>query len=159
MSAIIPEFSLSLWKHTEVLSAPSGNMLDVMPLTKSLSHRAYVAAVPPHVPERGSKTLGALESLQIINAVTKVNKQPATISLPLCSSPSPFLPHDTQQEGKASLRSTLRQVTDMSHHLKPCGTIIPLSLWRERRVGEGDAEVRTELEWVSESRSGGRAVG
>lgn len=51
------------------------------------------------------------------------------------------------------------QVTDMSHHLKPCGTIIPLSLWREkggegnRRCGArggGDvAVVGTEREWVS----------
>lgn len=33
------------------------------------------------------------------------------------------------------------QVTDMSHHLKPCGTIIPLSLWRERGgTGDGASE-------------------
>lgn len=45
------------------------------------------------------------------------------------------------------------QVTDMSHHLKPCGTIIPLSLWREKGGG-GEGETERTNERASE-RSGG----
>lgn len=39
------------------------------------------------------------------------------------------------------------QVTDMSHHLKPCGTIIPLSLWREKGGGGDGANERASEKW------------
>lgn len=47
--------------------------------------------------------------------------------------------HPTGRWGFSGEHDTARlQVTDMSHHLKPCGTIIPLSLWRQKgRRGRG----------------------
>lgn len=49
-----------------------------------------MAAAPPHVPERGNKTLGRWKVYKASNAVTKVNKQPqqASLSLSLHLSPS-----------------------------------------------------------------------
>lgn len=59
-----------------------------------------MAAAPPHVPERGNKTLGRWKVYKASNAVTKVNKQPQqaslsrslSISLPLSLSHSHSLP-------------------------------------------------------------------
>lgn len=88
-----------------------------------------------------------------------------TLTLSLSRSPR----HPTGRRGSSGEHDTARlQVTDMSHHLKPRGTIIPLSLWREmggwrggesggEREGGGEEMVGTEREWVSERRSGGCA--
>lgn len=81
-----------------------------------------------------------------------------TLTLSLSRSPR----HPTGRRGSSGEHDTARlQVTDMSHHLKPRGTIIPLSLWREMggwRGGESGGEresgggrrwlVQSESEWV-----------
>ena len=50
---------------------------------KERDRAVCVAAAPPHVPERGNKTLGRWKVYKASNAVTKVNKQPQQASLPL----------------------------------------------------------------------------
>lgn len=121
------------------------------------------------------QNFGVAESLRSINTVTKVNKQPqpASISLSRSLSLSLRLPprHPTGRWGFSGEHDTARlQVTDMSHHLKPCGTIIPLSLWRQKgRGGDGGSVVGnggsrggkemvgTEREWVRGEVEGVRA--
>lgn len=99
--------------------------------------------------EEGDKTFGATESLKSISTVTKVNKQTqpaAAVSLPIARLQTPARTHNphtharllslfpspshpTGRRGSSGEHDAARlQVTDMSHHLKPCGTIIPLSL-------------------------------
>lgn len=66
-----------------------------------------------------------------------------TLTLSLSRSPR----HPTGRRGSSGEHDTARlQVTDMSHHLKPRGTIIPLSLWREMGGWRG-GESGGEREW------------
>lgn len=127
---------------------------------------------PPRVPEHGNKTLGwrkVYEASIQWQKSTNNPSQPASLSLAPLSLRLPPR-HPTGRWGFSGEHDTARlQVTDMSHHLKPCGTIIPLSLWRQKGRGGGGSVVGnegsggrkemvgTEQEWVSERRSGGCA--
>lgn len=98
----------------------------------------------------------------------KSTKQPEPAPASRHPAPTP-----TQQEGEeASLRrerdreSAIRRISrwqDMSHHLKPCGTIIPPSLWREKEGGGkcvcGGGGVTVGTEWVRGKVEGCAGVG
>lgn len=99
---------------------------------------------PPRVPEHGNKTLGwrkVYEASIQWQKSTNNPSQPASLSLAPLSLRLPPR-HPTGRWGFSGEHDTARlQVTDMSHHLKPCGTIIPLSLWRQKGRGGGGSVV------------------
>lgn len=103
---------------------------------------------PPRVPEHGNKTLGwrkVYEASIQWQKSTNNPSQPASLSLAPLSLRLPPR-HPTGRWGFSGEHDTARlQVTDMSHHLKPCGTIIPLSLWRQKGRGGGEAWWGTEV--------------
>lgn len=117
---------------------------------------------PPRVPEHGNKTLGwrkVYEASIQWQKSTNNPSQPASLSLAPLSLRLPPR-HPTGRWGFSGEHDTARlQVTDMSHHLKPCGTIIPLSLWRQKGRGGGGSVVGNggsrggERRWWVQSKS------
>lgn len=94
-----------------------------------------MAATPPRVPERRRQNFWAAEKFTKRHRSDKSQQtDPASPHHSLYLN----LSHPAGRRGSSGEYDMARlQVTDMSHHLKPCGTIIPLSLWREEGEGGG----------------------